>query len=84
MVTYKCSNTVILCDKVNIHNYRYNAVECIRKMINYNRINQLYESNEIYNQLVTLLEENVSIICISTRPTFSMEYRLQFSMEIEF
>jgi hypothetical protein len=35
-------------------------------MINYNRINQLHESNEIYNQLVTLLEENVCIICKPT------------------
>ena len=50
-------------NKVNIHNYRYNTVECIRKMINYNRIYQLQEANEIYNQLVALLEDNVCTIC---------------------
>jgi Mg-chelatase subunit ChlD len=52
-------------NKVNIHNYRYNAVESIRKMINYNRINQYNESVEIYNQLVILLEENV---CTASKP----------------
>ena len=46
-------------NKVNIHNYRYTTIESIRKMINYNRINQIQEANEIYNQLVALLEENV-------------------------
>ena len=56
-------NSCVEDNKVNIHNYRYNAIECIRKMINYNRINQIHEANEIYNQLVTLLEENVCIIC---------------------
>lgn len=52
-------------NKVNIHNYRYNAIECIRKMINYNRINEFQESEQIYNQLVALLEENV---CNTTKP----------------
>jgi len=58
-------NSCLEDSKVNIHNYRYNAVECIRKMINYNRINYNDEAKEIYNQLVTLLEENV---CNTSKP----------------
>lgn len=58
-------NSCLEDSKVNIHNYRYNAVECIRKMINYNRINQNQEANEIYNQLVALLEDN---LCNTSKP----------------
>ncbi len=58
-------NSCLEDNKVNLHNYRYNAVECIRKMINYNRINQYNESIEIYNQLVALLEDN---ICTTSKP----------------
>ena len=59
-------NSCLEDNKVNIHNYRYNAVECIRKMINYNRINDIKEANEIYNQLVGLLENNICTICKPT------------------
>ena len=52
-------NSCIEDNKVNIHNYRYDVIESIRKMINYNRILEYDSSLEIYNQLVTILEENI-------------------------
>lgn len=51
-------NSCLPNDEISSHYYRYTSVECIRKMINYNRIIEYKDSEEIYNQLVSLLEEN--------------------------
>jgi len=48
--------------KITSHVYRFTAIESIRKMINYNRINDYASSEKTYNELVYLLKANTCII----------------------
>ena len=59
-----CNNDFIKSNDniITSHVYRFTAIESIRKMINYNRINDYASSEQTYTELVSLLKANTCII----------------------